>query len=75
MFNKKNFVKRLNTLMENNKTSQQSLEDAIGVSRVAVSQFAHGANLPSIEKIVRIADYFHVSIDYLLGLSDNPHRP
>ena len=74
MFEKEKFVERLNSLMKQNKLSKQALADAIGVSRAAASQFAHGANLPSIPTLVTIADYFNVSLDYLVGRSDEPER-
>lgn len=74
MFSEKVFVERLNLLMQENSISKQALANAIGTSRPAVSQFANGVNLPSIEKLVAIAEHLDVSTDYLLGLSDNPKR-
>lgn len=72
MFKKDLFIERLNLLMKETQTSKQALGNAIGVSRPAISQFASGSNLPSIEKLAAIADHFDVSIDYLLGRSDDP---
>jgi transcriptional regulator with XRE-family HTH domain len=72
MFKKDLFIERLNLLMKETQTSKQALGNAIGVSRPAISQFASGSNLPSIEKLVAIADHFDVSIDYLVGRSDDP---
>lgn len=45
MFEKEFFVNRLNILMKRDSLTKQSLADAIGISRPAVSQFANGANL------------------------------
>ncbi|AJQ29734.1 MAG: helix-turn-helix domain protein [Pelosinus sp.] len=72
MFKKDLFIERLNLLMKETQTSKQALGNAIGVSRPAISQFASGSNLPSIEKLAAIADHFDVSIDYLVGRSDDP---
>lgn len=74
MLRKDLFIERLNLLMKENKTTKQALGNAIGVSRPAVSQFANGSNLPSIEKLAAIADHFNVSIDYLVGRADDPSR-
>lgn len=74
MFNEKVFVQRLNLLMSNNKVTKQALADGINVKRQAASQFANGNNLPSLPTLVAIAEYFNVSVDYLLGLSDKPER-
>ena len=43
----------------------------IGVSSGVITNWKNGA-IPSGEMLVRIADYFDVSIDYLLGRSDSP---
>jgi len=72
MLKKDLFIERLNLLMKETQTSKQALGNAIGVSRPAISQFASGSNLPSIEKLAAIADHFDVSIDYLVGRSDDP---
>ncbi len=72
MFAKEKFAQRLNLLLEQHNITKQALGDAIGVSRPAISQFANGANLPSIDKLVALAEYFKVSVDYLLGISDIP---
>lgn len=74
MFKKDLFTERLNLLMKETQTSKQALGNAIGVSRPAISQFASGSNLPSIEKLAAIADHFDVSIDYLVGRSDERNR-
>lgn len=68
------FAKRLSLLINERKTSKQAVANAINVSRPAVSQFASGENLPSVEKLVALANYFNVSIDYLVGRSDDPRR-
>jgi transcriptional regulator with XRE-family HTH domain len=63
------FSQTLSFLLNKNKISKQTLADSIGLSRPAVSQFANGANLPSIEKMIDIANYFNVSLDFLVGRS------
>lgn len=57
----------LRTLIETTNTKREDLAKAIGVSSVAIGQYYNGETLPSIEKLIKIADYFHVSTDYLLG--------
>ncbi|AGL01127.1 helix-turn-helix domain-containing protein [Desulfoscipio gibsoniae] len=74
MFTKRIFSERLSLLINKNKLSKQAVANAINVSRPAVSQFANGENLPSVEKLVALADFFDVSIDYLVGRSNDPRR-
>ena len=66
------FPKRLQSLMDSTKTTQQKLSDFIGVKRQSIAQYADGSILPTIEKLDKIADYFGVSADYLLGRTDMP---
>ncbi|KLU61469.1 HTH-type transcriptional regulator Xre [Peptococcaceae bacterium CEB3] len=75
MFNKEILSNRLRELRQQNKISMQQLANSIGLkSKAAVSQFENGANLPSIDTLFALADFFHVSLDYLVGRSDDPQR-
>lgn len=51
--------------------TQQTIAEAIGVSRATVGYYMSGDRSPDIEILSRIAKYFDVTSDYLLGLSDN----
>ena len=37
-----------------------------------ISRYESGEREPGIVELIRIADYFHVSIDYLVGRTDDP---
>ena len=45
-----------------------------GVSKQAISQFENATNYPHVNTLLALADYFDVSLDYLVGRSDNPNR-
>ncbi len=47
--------------------SQEELADVLFVTRQAISKWESDAGSPGIDNLERIADYFNVSIDYLLG--------
>ena len=47
--------------------SQQKLAEAIGVSQKAIDYWERGINEPKASYVVRLADFFEVSTDYLLG--------
>lgn len=49
------------------RTSQAEIADAIGKSRQIVSQYYNGQSEPTFEVLVKIADFFEVSTDFLLG--------
>lgn len=50
--------------------SQTELGKAIGVSARAISYWEQGVNEPKATYIAKLAEYFGVSSDYLLGLED-----
>lgn len=53
----------------------ETLENAakkIGIDRTALGYYESGKRLPGIETLLKIADYYNVSADYLLGISDTP---
>lgn len=52
--------------------SQKSFADAINVGQSTVANWENGVREPDTATIARIAKYFGVSVDYLLGLSDAP---
>lgn len=58
---------RLRQLMYGSGTTQQELAEKTGCSRQAVAQYMDGSNAPNIDKLILIADFFNVSIDYLVG--------
>lgn len=64
------FATRLRELMKCAKATQQDVAAAVGTTRQAISQYADGSVQPNIEKLYKIAEYFSVSADYLLGIAD-----
>lgn len=54
-------------LMMSRHMNKSELAKAIGVSSGNLSDWANGRSQPSVEKLIRMADYFDVSLDYLVG--------
>lgn len=65
---------RLKELRVNKSVTQQSVANAVGVTVGNLQKFEYGTTHPRLENLIKIADYFDVSIDYLVGRSDNPQR-
>ncbi|HDR7611428.1 TPA: helix-turn-helix transcriptional regulator [Bacillus mycoides] len=63
---------KIKELRKNSKITQEQLGNAIGVSKMAVSYFEKGKKSPGRETLEKIADYFNVTTDYLLGRSEDP---
>ena len=72
MFSKEIFSSRLSALRASAGVSQADLARAVGVGKTAVCMMERGERAASIEVLWALADYFQVSIDYLVGRSDAP---
>lgn len=54
-------------LRKSKSIKQSELADILNVNRTAVAKWETGKNKPSADTLEEIADYFNVSIDYLMG--------
>lgn len=70
----KTFAQNLATLRKNAGISQKALASILGISDAAVNMLEKEKRLPSFEILLALADYFNVSLDYLVGRSDDPTR-
>lgn len=64
------FNKRLRILRKKQKISQKDFAKILGVSNVVLSRYENGERKPDYDILIKIAEYFDVSVDYLLGKSD-----
>lgn len=71
MDNKKIFADRLVELRESRCVTQQTLADDLEITRQSLSLYEKAQRTINIDLLVKIAKYFNVSTDYLLGLSEN----
>ena len=63
--------KRLKELRIENNYSQYEIANLIGITQVTYSHYELGRRSVSIQNLVKIAQIYNVSTDYLLGLSDD----
>lgn len=61
------FNEQLKTLRKINGLTQKELAEKLKIKQNSYSDWENGKSEPNIEMLVRIADYFDVSLDYLLG--------
>ena len=69
------FSNTLKDLLNENNISQSRLASAIGFSQRALSKWINAQSEPTEKAITLCAEYFGVSADYLLGLSDDLGAP
>lgn len=65
------FAQRLIQLREDNNITQQALADDLEITRQSLSLYEKADRTINIDLLYKIAKYFDVSADYLLGLTDN----
>ena len=67
---KNKFGERLRELLEERELSVNQFAGKIGVSASAVSAWTRGVKQPTADNIVACAEFFGVSADYMLGMSE-----
>ncbi len=65
------FAERIALLRSEKGITQGTLAEAIGISRQSITLYENRTRVPDIEILSRFSDFFGVTSDYLLGLSDN----
>ena len=70
----KEFPKRLKLLLEETNTSQAKLSKYLDITRQTISLYVTGQSTPDIYIFEKIAEYFEVSYDYLLGKTESKVR-
>ncbi len=63
---------RLKQLREQRHISQVFLGMELGMSQNTISRYETGAREAGYDTLIAFADYFNVSVDYLLGRTNNP---
>jgi len=63
-----NLGERLRNLRTSQHISQTDLSKRIGVTNALISAIEKGERSPSLETLIKLASYFKVSTDYLLGI-------
>lgn len=64
------FNERLRQLRQETNHTQKELASKLDVSTITIRQYEQGTREPNIDKLLRLATFFHVSLDDLLCLSD-----
>lgn len=63
---------RLRELRKSRKMTQIALQMATGVEQALLSKYENGSRIPPTETLVLLADFYGVSLDYILCRTDEP---
>ena len=54
--------------------TQKTVAESVGMRETAYSRYERGEREPAYKQLIKLADTYNVSLDYLVGRSDNPKR-
>ena len=63
---------RLKELRKKKGISQLRLATELNTTQNTISRYETGEREPGIDELIKIADYFNVSVDYLIGRTESP---
>ena len=69
-----NYRERMRELREDNDLLQKDIAEILNCTQVCYSRYELGKRDIPTDVLVELADYYSVSIDYILGQTDNPER-
>ena len=69
-----NYYKRLKDIREDNDLTQEDIAKLLETTRQQVGKWENGAQMMGVDKYIKLAKYYNVSVDYLLGLIDTPRK-
>ncbi len=67
------FSTHLKSLRQSKNLTQKQLATEINASERGIQNYEAGVRKPTYDILISLADYFDVSIDYLVGRTDNPN--
>lgn len=69
-----NYFERIKQLRMSRGTTQKELALLLDITSNAYQKYEYGEREPNMSTFIALADYFDVSLDYLVGRSDDPTR-
>lgn len=68
------FSERLVELRKARGFTQKQVYEGVSMSMLGYQRYEYGTREPSFQKLIALADFYDVSLDYLVGRSDDPTR-
>lgn len=59
-------------ILQSKKITAYKVAKETGISQGLMNEYKNGVKLPSLDNLIKIADYLDCSVDYLLGRTDKP---
>jgi len=65
--------KRIKDMREDNDLTQEDIAQILGIQQTVYSRYERGFQTIPLVHLIALADYYHVSLDYLTGRTDQPN--
>ena len=65
------YLQRLRDLREDADLNQTDIAEYLGIQQTAYSRYERGMRTIPLEHLIRLADFYNVSLDYLVGRTNN----
>ncbi|MBQ6847008.1 MAG: helix-turn-helix transcriptional regulator, partial [Oscillospiraceae bacterium] len=59
---------------EDKNLTQSDIADILGTTRQQIGKWENGVQMMGVDKYIKLAEYYNVSVDYILGLTDIPRK-
>ena len=66
------FTDRFTQTIQSKQLTAYKIAKETGISQGLMNEYKNGVKLPTLQNLLKIADYLGCSVDYLLGRTDNP---
>lgn len=63
---------RLKELRKQKNLTQISVQMQTGIEQALISKYENGERVPPTDVLMKLADFYQVSMDYIMGRTDNP---
>ena len=68
------YYQRMKDLREDHDLSQEDIAKVLQTTREQISKYETGKQMMGADKYIKLAKYYNVSLDYLMGLIDTPTK-
>ena len=68
------YYQRMKDLREDRDLSQEDIAKVLQTTQEQISKYETGRQMMGIDKYIKLAKYYNVSLDYLTGLIDTPRK-
>lgn len=69
-----NYYQRLRDIREDNDMKQEEIARILNINQTQYSRYELGKNMMSVDKYIKLALFYNITLDYLLGVIDEPNK-